>query len=246
MVAGIALTHVAHSAVIYSEDFDSLTAGSLIGQGGWTQNIAGTINVVDDAAKAYSVSNYMTLGGSGAIQHTYAATDLSAESTSLSFYFLSSTATAGRNIQLSLRTATSGSGSVFYLNLLGSGTGLQAGVSSSSFSSYTYSSALTLNEWYLFSATTDPLTNLLTFSVTAAEGGAALTSGTVDLSGTLLTTQRLVFSSNSSTAAGDWGIDSLSFATVPEPGTVALVAAGLGLVVLRLGRTRRKMKGGRA
>lgn len=241
-LAVMTLTSVAHAAVIYSENFDSLSAGALVGQGGWTLNNAGTSNVVNDASKAYSAPNYMTLGGSGAVQHTFTATSLSTESTNLSFYFLSTATAAGHNIQLSLRAAASGNASVFYLNLLGAGTGLQAGISSSSFSSYTFSSALTLNSYYLFSATTDPLTSQMTFSVTPAAGGSALTSGTIDLSSTLLTTQRIVLSSNSSTVAGEWAIDNISFATVPEPSTVTLFLAGMVLAVIRMRHSALKMR----
>ena len=230
---------VAHSAVIFSDNFDSLAAGNLVGQGGWTQNVAGAMTVVNDAGIAYSSPNYMTLGASGAPQHTFASTDLTVESTSLTFYFLSNTTQAGHNIQLSMRTAASGSGSFFYLNLLGTGLGLQAGTGASSFSNYSFSSALSANTWYLFSATTDPVTDLLTFSVTPASGGGALVSGSVDISGTAGTAERMVFSSNASTVAGDWAIDSINFSTVPEPSAVALIAAGAGVVVSRRRRSGR-------
>jgi len=233
MAVCISMAPAAHAAVIFSDNFDSLSAGNLVGQGGWTQNNAGTMNVVTNTSVAYSSPNYITLGASGAPQHTFASTNLNTDSTSLSFYFLTNTTTAGHNIQLSMRTGTTGSGSYFYLNLLGTGTGLQAGTSPSSFSSYTFSSSLSTNTWYLFSATTDPVSDLLTFSVTAASGGAALTSGTVDISSTAGTAARMVFSSNASTAAGDWAIDNVAFATVPEPSAAVLLSGALGFVMLR-------------
>lgn len=202
-------------------------------------NNPGTALVVNAGAEAYSAPNVMTLGSSGAVQRSFQAVDLSAENFGLSFYFQAGTAAAGRNIQLSLRSAASGNDSVFFLNLLGNRNGLQVGTNASVVTAYSYSSGLVAGDWYHFTAMSDSETELLAFSVTTANGTTSLASGSVDLSGTALTTQRLVFLSNASTAAGDWHLDQLELQVIPEPGTVGLAFGGLVLLALRRMRNRR-------
>lgn len=231
---GLVMAHLVQAESIFTEDFDSLNAGDINGQGGWSANVAGDMVVVDDSANAYSPSNYMTLGGGGAPQHSFESIDLSVEAVSLSFYFLSNTTTAGRNIQLSMRDATSGAGSILYLNLLGNGSGVIAGTSTSSNATYDFSSNLETAEWYLFSATTSPVSSELVFNITTGDGTTSLTTGTISLSDTAMTTARMVFSSNSSTVSGDWAIDNISVETtvIPEPGEASLylgMILGLGI-----------------
>ncbi len=221
------------SAPLLNETFDNLNPGNLVGQGGWSRNGDGTALVATGPHLPYSAPHYLTLGSGGAVQHSFAPVDLSVQSATFGFHFLSATSVAGRNIQLSIRAAASGAESIFALNLLGSGTGLQAGVNTASQVSYSYVTPLQQETWYYFTATTDVEAAMLHFSVVPSAGGEALVSGSVDLSSSALKAERLVFSSNSSTQADDWALDNIMVATtIPEPSATALGLGGLGLAAL--------------
>jgi len=220
----------ARSAVIFQENFDALTAGStVVGQGGWTNNANGANALVANTLTAYTSPNYLDAFAGGTVQHTFTPVTLSAATTQIQFYFMPNTSTAGHNLQLSLRSSDSGSNYAFYLNLRGNRSSLDVGLDATTTTQYSFSSALSLSTWYLFSATVNPTSSQLSFSVTPAAGGSSLVSQSITLTATAL--QRVVVGASASTTTGEWSVDSLSIATVPEPSAASLaVVGGMALI----------------
>lgn len=228
MIAALCLTTASHAAVIFQENFDSLTAGStIVGQGGWTNNSGVGSAIVSNTLTAYSPANYLDLYAGGTVQNTFTPTSLSAANTSFSFYFMPGANTAGHNLQVSLRSS---SGYAFYLNLRGNLTSVDVGLDATTTTNYALGSALAIGSWYQFDGTINAATNQLVFTLTPSTGGAAVLTQSITLSATSI--QRLVVGSSSSTASGDWSLDSITLNAVPEANSAALTLIGGGLIAL--------------
>jgi len=229
LIAALCMTTTSHAAVIFQENFDSLTAGSsIVGQGGWSSNNSGVGSaIVSSTLTAYSPANYLDLYAGGTVQNSFTPASLSAANTNFSFYFMPGANTAGHNLQISLRSST---GYAFYLNLRGNLTSVDVGLDANTTTNYVLGSALAIGSWYQFDGTINAATNQLAFTLTPSTGGAAVLSQSITLSASSI--QRLVVGSSSSTASGDWSLDSITLNAVPEANSAALTLIGGGLIAL--------------
>ncbi|CAN5774361.1 hypothetical protein BH09VER1_BH09VER1_16950 [soil metagenome] len=232
LLSTLCLASAAHAAVIFQENFDTLTSGTtVVGQNGWANNSGTGSSPVSNTLPAYSSPNYLSLYAGGTVQHSFTAASLTASDTSFNYYFMAGTSVvAGHNLQLSLRDA---SGYVFYMNIQGGLASLDIGLINTTTTNKAFSSSLSKNVWYVFAATIDQTTDVMSYSVAAASGGSSLLSSSITLSSTSI--NRFVVGSSASTASGDWSFDSLSINSVPEPGTTALAIGGglFALIFLR-------------
>ncbi|MES2307450.1 MAG: glycosyl hydrolase family 18 protein [Verrucomicrobiota bacterium] len=210
----IALTMSSLHAALLTETFDTLTSGSsLFGQNGWVKvSTAGTAAVIQNTS-SWSPVNRLSLFGGVAVRKTFTETSLTSNM-KFDFYFKKGDPIVGHNLQVSLLNSA---GKAFYLNLRGTGTSIDIGLTDKSggTTTYTYSAPLERMTWYRFGAIMDSANKQLYFAITPAQGGKnAILTGSLALTATALS--GLELSGSASTASGDWFVDSLSLAPLKE------------------------------
>ena len=243
LLAGISMSGV-YADTILSDNFDSYTNGALVGQGGWLQTGATATNPIQ-------VSSGTVLIGSAGGQDVYDPFSSSQTLSSLSSITITlditvTSAAAGGDYFVHLGT-TSGGTSGFYDKLWAKSTtgGYLLGVSgiTTTAASIGYgTTVLDLNTTYSISLTWNIVSGASndTFDlfVNAAPYVSTAFLGT-DTEPTSVA--EVAFRQGSSTASPGVTVDNLAVTTVaavPEPGTVAMVALGLGVVVFSIRRRR--------
>ncbi len=209
----------ASAALLFEDAFDTYTAGSsLSGQGGWV-NFTGTgTALVSDLPVGLTPPNALSLVSGGGVRNGFSAVSLADSDLSFTFHFIAGETVAGRNLEFAIRDNTN---YAFYLNIRGTRTSVDIGQSTSPTTNHALASALAANTWYQFNATIDATNSVLTFSITPSEGGASLLTQSLALSAAQV--DRIYFSTSASALSGDWSVDNVSVAAIPEAQTTALL-----------------------
>ncbi len=236
LLATVCVAGTSSAALLFEDDFDAYTPGSnLAGQGGWV-NFTGTGSaLVSNNPAGYTAPNELSLAAGGGVRNGFAAVSLADSDLKFSFNFMAGESAAGRNLEFAIRNNTT---YAFYLNLRGSRTSVDIGLNNASTQNHALSSALVSNAWYQFNATIDADTSTLTFSITPAEGGSALVTQAITLSA--IQVDRIYFSSSASALSGDWSIDNVSVAAIPEAQTARLLLSAGPVLALAGWAARRR------
>lgn len=238
--------------VLYQENFDSMTTGNVVGQGGWglAEGSSSLAQVVSNSTVAISDPNYLTIAGNNGssvwIYHDFGTTNAMNDSQNnhLQFYFstanfVSSPATfltfwlfgnvgAEKPLEITFD----------YLNsrvFIGTNGGSQQ---------VNLSNSLTTDKWYIFDAVMTPSTKTALLTIQDTNSNLLLSNifPFANISVTVTNLYRMDFMNNPNGNL-DWNIDNITIDSIPEPSVLTFLALGglLLTVGLHVTRSRKRM-----
>lgn len=236
----------APAQILYSQNFDTLNNGTLVGQDGWSlySGNSSSATIVEDASVAVSSPKFLNIAGdTGNTTRVYRQFSLNTLTDSnnnhLSFYFSPSNPQSGAKNALYLTVyGNTGAGEDKILEASIDYTDSKVYLSTGGGSYNTtvsLSSSLAAEDWYLFDAVFKPSTSTIDLTITN-DSNNIIGSGTYSFagnSGNVSEVYRMDFFNNTNGRL-DWHIDNLSI--IPEPATLGFL--GLG-IVLAIGITKR-------
>ena len=141
--------------------------GMIAAQGGWADNSkTGTATVVAEGSA--SAPNHLELSEGGAVHHEIGSWTETADRLAVEFAFKRKSSLSGRNLQVSLRDPRGNSG--LFLNIRGSGTSLDAGLTGAEPAQFPFAEELPKDTWLRAKMEWSLLEAKLLIRVTSADG----------------------------------------------------------------------------
>jgi hypothetical protein len=235
----------ARGSTIYSEGFESLTAGTVNGQASWLVlwGSASDANVVSDGSTAYQGTKFLSLGNAGSgprvVQTGFEGAPVYVASNYLLSTALRFTETGHNGMQLILEGDLGPDYAVHsYFNALGEIYQV------SNYSTFNYLGAsISPGQWYNVSYFLTPLNSTYLFTVRRASDDALILSTNLPYAAGGPISNWYDLDLRVDAASGNaWLLDNISFSEIPEP-TAMLLASGAATTLIIRSRRRVRRNG---
>lgn len=235
-----ALATGARGSIIFSDNFESRSVGTIDGQDSWFVTVASKTNdaqVVSDGSTAYQGTKFLSMGNAGTgprvIQYGFEGAPVYTASNYVLSAALRFTSTGHNGMQLILN-GNAGPDYAVHSFFNANGEIFQV----SNYSTYNdLGAAISTGQWYNVTYLLTPLNSTYKFTVRRASDDALVISTNLPYAAGGTITSWYDLDLRLDAASGNaWLLDNISFSEIPEPTAILLAGGAAMWLVLRSGR----------